>query len=129
MLAAVPAVLLALVQLGPLTALFTGAGYVAINGIVGNVIEPKVMGKGLGLSPLIVLVSLVFWGWVMGPIGMLLSVPLTMMVKIALEVFPDTRWIGMLMGSGDVFEAKLDSLEAEHADADSLSSDIVNETG
>lgn len=129
LLAAVPAVLLALVQLGPLTALFTGAGYVAINGIVGNVIEPKVMGKGLGLSPLIVLVSLVFWGWVMGPIGMLLSVPLTMMVKIALEVFPDTRWIGMLMGSGDVFEAKLDSLETEHADADSLSSDIVNETG
>ena len=106
LLAAVPAVLLALVQLGPLAALFTGLGYVAINMIVGNVIEPKVMGRGLGLSPIIVLVSLVFWGWVLGPVGMLLSVPLTMMVKIALEVFPDTRWIGTLMGSGDGIKAQ-----------------------
>jgi len=127
LLAAVPAVLLALVQLGPLTALFTGVGYVAINAIVGNVIEPKIMGKGLGLSPLIVLVSLVFWGWIMGPIGMLLSVPLTMMVKIALEVFPDTRWIGMLMGSGDVFQAKLSGAETEPAGVDSCSDGTAGE--
>jgi len=101
LLAAVPAVLLALVQLGPLPALLTACGYLALNTIVGNVIEPRVMGKGLGLSPLIVLMSLVFWGWVLGPVGMLLSVPLTMMVKISLEVFPDTRWIGVMMGSGE----------------------------
>ena len=104
LLAAVPAVLLALVQLGPFPALLTAGGYLSINTIVGNVIEPRVMGRGLGLSPLIVLVSLVFWGWVLGPVGMLLSVPLTMMVKISLEVFPDTRWIGVLMGSGDPAE-------------------------
>ena len=80
-IAAVPAVLLALVQLGVDTALYTGLGYIAVNIIMGNVVEPRFMGKGVGLSTLIVFVSLVFWGWLLGPVGMLLSVPLTMIVK------------------------------------------------
>lgn len=99
LLAAVPPVLLALVQLGPLSSLVVAAGYLAINTVIGNFMEPRIMGRGLGLSPLIVLMSLVFWGWVLGPIGMLLSVPLTMMVKIALEAFPDTRWVGAVLGN------------------------------
>lgn len=100
LLAAIPPLLLALVQTGPLASLGVAAGYLAINTVVGNIIEPRVMGRGLGLSPLVVLVSLIFWGWVLGPVGMLLSVPLTMMIKIALEIFPDTRWIGTLLGNG-----------------------------
>ncbi len=100
LLAAIPPLLLALVQTGPLTSLAVAAGYLVINTVVGNIIEPRVMGRGLGLSPLVVLVSLIFWGWVLGPVGMLLSVPLTMMIKIALEIFPDTRWIGTLLGNG-----------------------------
>ncbi|MCV6628013.1 MAG: AI-2E family transporter [Cellvibrionaceae bacterium] len=100
-LAAIPAVLLALVQLGPLSAALTGAGYLAVNTIVGNGIEPRVMGRGLNLSALVVFLSLVFWGWVLGPVGMLLSVPLTMTVKIALESNKDTYWIGVLLGSGE----------------------------
>ncbi len=101
-LAAVPAVMLAFVQpgLGPVPALLTGLGYLLVNVGVGNVIEPKLMGKGLGLSALVVFFSLVFWNWVLGPVGMLLSIPLTMTVKIALESFPDTRWIGVMLGSG-----------------------------
>ena len=99
LIAAVPTVLLALVQLGPLSALITVAGYVIVGTLVGNVIEPRVMGKGLGLSPLVVLLSLVFWGWVLGTVGMLLSVPLTVMVKIGLESSPDTKWIAVLLGS------------------------------
>lgn len=99
-LAAIPAVLLALVQISPSAALFTALGYVVINVGVGNVIEPRLMGRGLNLSALVVFLSLVFWGWVLGPVGMLLSVPLTMTVKIALESFDDTRWLGIMLGSG-----------------------------
>lgn len=99
-LAAVPAVLLALVQLGAGDAALVGVGYLAVNFVVGNIIEPRVMGKGLDLSALVVFLSLVFWGWVLGPIGMLLSIPLTMTVKIALESFEDTRWLGVMLGSG-----------------------------
>lgn len=99
-LAAIPAVLLALVQLGPVSALLTAAGYVAVNVGVGNVLEPRIMGRGLDLSTLVVFLSLVFWGWVLGPVGMLLSVPLTMTVKIALENLNETHWFAVLLGSG-----------------------------
>ncbi len=98
-IAAVPAVLLALVQHGLLIALLTSGGYLAANIIIGNIIEPRFMGKGLGLSTLVVFLSLVFWGWVFGPVGMLLSVPLTMFVKIALGSRDESRWLSILMDS------------------------------
>ena len=97
-IAAVPAVLLALVQLGLGSALMVAAGYVVINIVIGSVLEPRFMGKGLGLSTLVVFLSLVFWGWVLGPVGMLLSVPLTITVKLALDSKPETRWLGVLLG-------------------------------
>jgi len=97
-IAAVPALLLALVQLGPEAVLYTGAGYVVINLVMGNAVEPRFMGRGVGLSTLVVFVSLVFWGWTLGLVGMLLSVPLTMIVKIALEARDETRWIAVLLG-------------------------------
>jgi len=98
-IAAVPAVLLALVQLGPGAAGVTAMGFAAINVVFGNVIEPRLMGYGVGLSPLIVFVGLVFWGWVFGPVGMLLSVPLTMTLKLALESDERTKWVAILIGS------------------------------
>jgi predicted PurR-regulated permease PerM len=98
-IAAVPAVLLSLVQLGPAPTLLVAGGYLAANLLMGSVLEPRLMGRKLGLSTLIVFLSLVFWGWVLGPVGMLLSVPLTMIVKIALEVHPDTTWLAILLGS------------------------------
>lgn len=97
-IAAIPAVLLALVQLGPGMAVAAGAGYVVVNIVMGNVVEPRFMGRGVGLSTLVVFLSLVFWGWVLGPVGMLLSVPLTMIVKLALEARDETRWIATLLG-------------------------------
>lgn len=100
-IAAVPAVLLALVQAGTGVALLTAAGYLVINVAIGNIIEPRIMGKGLGLSALVVFLSLVFWGWVLGPVGMLLSVPLTMSVKLALDEKDETRWLGTLLGHVD----------------------------
>lgn len=99
-LAAVPAVLLALVQLGVGDAALVAVGFLCVNFGVGNLLEPRVMGKGLDLSALVVFLSLVFWGWILGPVGMLLSIPLTMTVKIALESFEDTRWLGVMLGSG-----------------------------
>ncbi len=98
-IAAIPALLLAFIQLGPGATVLAGAGYLLFNVVIGSVIEPRVMGRGVGLSTLIVFLSLVFWGWVLGIIGMLLSVPLTMCIKIALESSEDTRWIAILMGS------------------------------
>lgn len=97
-IAAVPAILLALVQLGGGEALLAGLGYIIANVVMGNVIEPKFMGKGVGLSTLVVFLSLIFWGWVLGPVGMLLSVPLTMIVKLALEANEQTQWLAILLG-------------------------------
>ena len=97
-LAAVPAVLLATVQFGWGRAAVVAIGYVVVNVAFGNILEPHLMGRRLGLSPLVVLLSLLFWGWVWGPVGMLLSVPLTMIVKILLENTEDLRWIAVMLG-------------------------------
>jgi predicted PurR-regulated permease PerM len=105
-LAGVPPVLLAWVQLGPGAAFAVAVGYLVINISLGNVIEPRVMGRALGLSPLVVLVSMVFWFWLWGPIGALLSAPLTMGVKIALSNTPDMRWAAILLGSARWVEEK-----------------------
>ena len=97
-LAAIPAILLALVQHDWKVALGVSIGYLIINGVIGNVVEPKYMGKGLGLSPLVVFLSLIFWGWALGPVGMFLSVPLTMTAKIACDSNKTTKWIGVFLG-------------------------------
>lgn len=96
--AALPPVLLALVDVNWESSVVVGIAYVVINTVVGNVIEPRWMGQRLGLSTLVVFLSLLFWGWVWGPVGMLLSVPLTMVVKIWLEANADLRWVGIMMG-------------------------------
>jgi AI-2 transport protein TqsA len=98
-IAALPAVLFAFVQLGLWSALLATLGFVVVNIVVGNVIEPKLMGKGMSLSTLVVFLSLVFWGWVLGPIGMILSVPMTSLVKIALESYEETRGLAIMLGS------------------------------
>ncbi len=97
-IAAIPAVLLALILLGPGVALITAAGYIAVNLVIGSVLEPRILGDRLGLSPLVVLLSLIFWGWVWGPAGMLLSVPLTVVLRRAMEHRPETRWLAVLLG-------------------------------
>jgi AI-2 transport protein TqsA len=104
-LAAVPAVVMALVQpeagqlaAGVPLAAATATTFLAVNLVIAYVIEPRFTSRGLGLSTLTVIVSLVFWGWVLGPVGMLLSAPLTMSIKIVLEGFEETRWAAVLMG-------------------------------
>ena len=97
-IAAVPAVLLSLLQLGPFPTLIVVFIYFVVNTLIGNVVEPAIMGRRVGLSTLVVFLSLVFWGWLLGPVGMILSVPLTMVVKYAALESEETRWLGILLG-------------------------------
>jgi AI-2 transport protein TqsA len=106
-MAAVPPILLTIIQFGLGRAVGVAIGYVVINMSIGSVISPRLMGRGLGLSTLVVFLSLIFWGWILGPVGMVLSVPLTMTVKIALESSEDTRWLAILLGTEEVSEPKL----------------------
>ncbi len=96
--AALPAILLAAVQLGPIPTLIIAVTYLVVNVTIGNVIEPRVLGRHLGLSPLVVILSLFFWGFVWGPTGMLLSIPLTVVIKLLLEVTPEGNKIAVMLG-------------------------------
>ena len=99
-LSAIPGVLITLLQLGAGDAVSVGIGYILINMVIGNVLEPKVLGQGLGLSSLTVFLSLIIWGWLLGPVGMLLSVPLTMSIKIFLESSQKGKGLAILLGPG-----------------------------
>ncbi|EFH8594964.1 AI-2E family transporter [Escherichia coli] len=96
-LAAIPPIAQVLVFNGFYEALLVLAGYLLINLVFGNILEPRIMGRGLGLSTLVVFLSLIFWGWLLGPVGMLLSVPLTIIVKIALEQTAGGQSIAVLL--------------------------------
>ena len=96
---AIPAVILTVIQLGFGSALLVAAGYTAVNFVIGNVLEPRLMGRKLGLSTLVVFLSLIFWGGVLGFVGAILSIPLTMTLKFAFESSESTRWLAVLLGS------------------------------
>jgi len=105
-IAAVPVLLLTIIQLGSISAFIVASVYLGVNIIIGSVLEPKVMGRGLGLSTLVVFLSLLFWGWLLGIVGMLLSIPLTMMAKIILDANENTKWIAVLLGTGENLHTK-----------------------
>jgi predicted PurR-regulated permease PerM len=90
---------LALIELGPGPAALAAAGYLIVGFILGNVVEPRLMGRRLGLSTLVVFLSLIFWGSLLGPIGVVLCIPFTMTLKFAFESSKSTRWIAVLLGS------------------------------
>ncbi|HEF0023810.1 TPA: AI-2E family transporter [Citrobacter amalonaticus] len=100
-LAAIPPIIQVLAFGGLYDALVVLAGYLIINLVFGNILEPRIMGRGLGLSTLVVFLSLIFWGWLLGPVGMLLSVPLTIIVKIALEQSIGGQSIAILLGDAN----------------------------
>lgn len=98
-IATIPTVLFALIELGIGGALWTLGASMVIHNVLGNFIEPRIMGKGLGLSTLVVFMSLLFWGFVLGMVGMFLSVPFTMAIKIILEQNEKTKWIAVILGT------------------------------
>jgi predicted PurR-regulated permease PerM len=100
-LAAVFPVLLALVSFGAGTALGVLSGYVAVNLFVDNMMEPRLMGRAVGLSPLAIVVAMIVWGALLGPLGALLSVPLTVVVKISLEHVDELRWVAIMLDGSD----------------------------
>ena len=121
-LASIPALALALIEVEPVTGGFlgfdlqrtviVGLGYLTVNIVFGNWLEPTLMGRRLGLSTLVVVLSLVFWGWLWGPIGALLSVPLTMVVKIMLENTKDLKWVAVLLDKAPAAEVAANGTES-----------------
>lgn len=101
-IAAIPPLIQALLFNGFADAMAVAGGYILINLIIGNMVEPRIMGRGLGLSTLVVFLSLIFWGWLMGPVGMLLSVPLTMIARISLETMDGGYKVAVILGDGQV---------------------------
>jgi predicted PurR-regulated permease PerM len=112
-LAAIPPIFFALMEDGIGTAVGVASGYLAVNLVVDNIIEPRLFGRVMGLSPLVLLLAMLVWGLVLGPIGAMLSVPLTMVVKIALERDPELRKLALLMGTGDEAKAPLPTATTE----------------
>jgi predicted PurR-regulated permease PerM len=97
-LAVVLALVVALLEHGLQHGMLVVLGYVVVNVVVGSVVEPKLMGRALGLWPLVILLSVVFWGWMLGLVGAVLSALLTQVVKVVLLSTPDLRWVGLAMG-------------------------------
>ena len=113
-IAAVPAVILTFLQFGIVHAGMVVGLFVGVNMVMGNVIEPRFMGRSLGLSTLVVFLSLIFWGWLLGMVGMLLSVPLTMIFKIALENSEEGRWFAILLSSDEEIEQLPNTLKKDN---------------
>jgi predicted PurR-regulated permease PerM len=97
-IASIPPVILAFVIHGPATALAVAGGYTVVNAIIGSLLEPRLMGEALGLSPLVVFLSMLAWGYLLGPVGALLSGPLTMFLKNWLAHTEDLAWVAVLLG-------------------------------
>lgn len=105
-IAGIPPVLVALLTLGPGAAAAAAIGFLAVNFVIGNFFEPRMMGVALGLSTLVVFVSMLFWGWVWGPLGALFAVPLTMLLRSAFALSDETRWLAVLLSSNEWVEKK-----------------------
>ncbi len=100
--ASVPAIVEALVQHGPGTAIFVAIGYGGINFCLDNFVQPTMLGNRFGISPLVVILSVIFWGWLWGPLGMFLAVPLTMVLKVLLDNSTEFQWISVAMAKKKV---------------------------
>lgn len=112
-IAAVPGVALALIQLGPFGGLITAIIYFTLNTLVGNIIEPQLMGKNLGISPLMVFLAMIFWGFILGPIGMLFATPLMIVIKVIFDSRPVTRDMGILLADDGEIKRLEKELEKE----------------
>lgn len=108
---------MALIDGGLGLALLVGAGLLFIHNLIGNIVEPAVLGRAIHLSPLVVVLSLVVWGWLLGPVGALLSVPLTAVVKFLFSISDDLCWVALLLGPDDELDDPSGSGQARRTTA------------
>ncbi|MGY4766325.1 AI-2E family transporter [Kribbella sp. CWNU-51] len=121
----IPPALLALLDQGWETFLWVIVAYSVINFIIQSIIQPKVVGDSVGLSTTLTFLSLVFWAWILGPLGAILAVPLTLLVKaLLLDADPSTRWL-----SGLISGAPKDTPTAERADLPSAEVAVAEQAG
>lgn len=99
--AAIPPILLALILGSVGDTVVVAAGYVGINFMIGNGIEPVFLGKQFGIATSVVLLSVLLWGWVWGPVGMFLAVPISVLIKLALENSKDLYWVAAIIDDND----------------------------
>lgn len=125
--ASIPAIIEALVNHGPASAIGVGIGYGLINFGLDNFLQPMLMGRKFGISGLVIVLSVLFWGWVWGPIGMFLAVPLTMMMKVILENTSEFRWISVAMAKKKVKHGEVVLETPEFAEADLLGGGAATE--
>jgi len=98
-LAVLPPMLLAWAELGPAGAAIFLVGAIIVDVLADDVIFPQLAGFQLQLSPVIVFIAVIFWWWVLGVFGMLLAVPLTLLLKLIVELWDETRWMGEFIGT------------------------------
>ncbi|MBE2225239.1 MAG: AI-2E family transporter, partial [Anaerolineae bacterium] len=114
-LALIPPTILAWAEFGAPTAFIVFLGFVLINGSVQNFVQPKLMGDNLNISPVIVFLSLFIWGWLLGGIGAILAVPLTLLILAVLESFEVTRGMVMLVRPAAASATEADEAEKQKA--------------
>jgi len=119
LVAGVPPIILAMImpEGGMASAILVAGGYLLINNLLGNFIEPILVGRRFGISTLVVIISVMFWGWVWGPFGMLLAVPLTMTLKVFLDGSEELRWLGVAIAGGNGEAAPIITQKLEKVDS------------
>lgn len=105
LVAGVPPTILALITSGAPNAVIVAGGYLLINNLLGGFVEPMLVGRRFGISTLVIVIAVMFWGWVWGPLGMLMAVPITMMLKVVLEGSNEFRWISVAISADHTPEA------------------------
>ncbi len=100
LISVIPPAIMALLQFGPQQMLIVIGAFVLINFLVDNVIKPRFIQEGVNISVAVTFISLIIWAWVLGPIGAILAVPMSMIVQAIFDSRENTRWVAYLMGSG-----------------------------
>jgi predicted PurR-regulated permease PerM len=126
-IAALPAIAEGLVTSGPGCAIGVAIGYGIINLCLDSFLQPLLMGRRFGMSGLVIMLSVVFWGWLWGPIGMFLAVPLTIMIKVLLENTQEFRWVSAAMAKKKVKRGEIVLETSDTMDAEMLGSGAATE--